>query len=218
MRHFLDDHRVPLYSEHLSYCSDDGQLYDLLPIPVHRRSRAPRRRAHPPGAGHPRPPHRGGERLLLRRTRVDRPATLREIEFINAVLAEADCDLLLDVNNVYVNSINHRYDAHDFLAALPGERIAYIHVAGHYDEAEDLKVDTHGAPVKNEVWALLARPTDASARARRCSSAISTFPPYAELVTELDSVRRILGESNDRSLTPCKRLKPLPACVRSSSR
>ncbi len=65
-----------------------------------------------------------------------------EIDFINAVLAEADCDLLLDVNNIYVNSINHRYDAEPFLKALPAERIVYFHIAGHYDEADDLKVDT----------------------------------------------------------------------------
>jgi uncharacterized protein (UPF0276 family) len=78
-----------------------------------------------------------------------------EIEFINAVLAEADCDLLLDVNNIYVNSINHRYDAVEFLRSLPGERIVYFHIAGHYDQAEDLKIDTHGAAVIDPVWALL---------------------------------------------------------------
>ncbi|MDX1697821.1 MAG: DUF692 domain-containing protein, partial [Thiohalobacterales bacterium] len=78
-----------------------------------------------------------------------------EIDFINAVLSEADCDLLLDVNNIYVNSINHRYDAGDFLKALPSERVVYFHVAGHYDEADDLKVDTHGAAVIDPVWSLL---------------------------------------------------------------
>ena len=82
---------------------------------------------------------------------------MEEIDFINAVLAEADCDLLLDVNNIYVNSINHRYDAESFLAALPAERVVYFHVAGHYDEADDLKVDTHGAPVIDPVWQLLEK-------------------------------------------------------------
>ena len=78
-----------------------------------------------------------------------------EVDFVNAVLAEADCDLLLDVNNIYVNAINHGYDAHDFLARMPTPRIASYHIAGHYDEADDLKVDTHGAAVKEEVWSLL---------------------------------------------------------------
>src|SRR3546814_3982576 len=68
-----------------------------------------------------------------------------EIDFVNAVLAEADCDLLLDVNNIVVNATNHGYDAHEFLRALPSTRIRYIHVAGHRDEAPDLKIDTHGA-------------------------------------------------------------------------
>ena len=81
---------------------------------------------------------------------------MSEIEFVNAVLDEADCDLLLDVNNLFVNACNHGYDALDFLARLPPGRVAAYHVAGHYDEAPDLKIDTHGAAVKPGVWALLA--------------------------------------------------------------
>jgi len=80
---------------------------------------------------------------------------LTELEFLNAVLTEADCDLLLDVNNIYVNSINHGYNADEFLQALPGGRIDYIHVAGHYVEEENLLIDTHGAPINDPVWQLL---------------------------------------------------------------
>src|SRR5699024_10727861 len=64
--------------------------------------------------------------------------------------------LLLDVNNVYVNSINHGYDPVTFLQSLPSKRIAYVHVAGHHQESEDLIVDTHGADVISPVWTLLA--------------------------------------------------------------
>ena len=196
VRHFLDDHRVPIYSEHLSYCSDDGQLYDLLPIPFSDEA------VHHVAARIRQTQDIVGRRIAVENVSyyatpsVDadqRP--LREIEFLNAVLAEADCDLLLDVNNAYVNSINHRYDVHDFLAALPGERIAYIHVAGHYDEAEDLKVDTHGAPVKNEVWELLGEAYRRFGPRPTLLERDFNIPPYAELVTELDSVRRILGDS-----------------------
>ena len=81
-------------------------------------------------------------------------AEMSEIEFINAVLDEADCELLLDVNNIYVNSVNHRYSAAGFLRALPGHRIAYGHIAGHYNEADDLIVDTHGADIIDPVWEL----------------------------------------------------------------
>jgi uncharacterized protein (UPF0276 family) len=115
-----------------------------------------------------------------------------EIDFINAVLAEADCDLLLDVNNIFVNAVNHRYDAHDFLRRLPGERIAYYHVAGHYDEADDLKVDTHGAAVKPGVWELL---DTACARFGPRPALLErdfNFPPYAELVAEVATVRDTL--------------------------
>ena len=193
VRGFLDHHRVPLYSEHLSYCSDDGHLYDLLPIPftdeaVHHVASRIRR----------------AQDILGRRIAVENVSyyaapppdhdqrALSEIEFINAVLAEADCDLLLDVNNVHVNAINHRYDPLDFLARLPGERIAYVHVAGHYDEADDLKIDTHGAPVKDVVWSLLA---DACRRFGPRPTVLErdfNFPPYAELVAELATVRQIL--------------------------
>ena len=151
MRRFLDRHQVALYSEHLSYCADDGQLYDLLPIPFTEEA-----------VHHVAARIRQAQDIVGRRIAVENVSyyaaphqAMREIDFINAVLSEADCDLLLDVNNIYVNAINHRYDAYEFLSQLPGERIAYIHVAGHYDEAEDLKVDTHGAPVKDTVWDLL---------------------------------------------------------------
>ena len=80
---------------------------------------------------------------------------MSEIEFTAAVLEKADCGLLLDVNNIYVNSINHQYDAREFMASLPGHRVVYGHIAGHYNEAEDLRVDTHGADVIDPVWDLL---------------------------------------------------------------
>ncbi|WP_064749873.1 DUF692 domain-containing protein, partial [Lysobacter antibioticus] len=138
VRRFLDEHRVVCYSEHLSYCSDDGHLYDLLPIPFTEEA-----------VRHVASRVRRTQDLVGRRIAIENASyyaaphqEMSEIEFTLAVLAEADCDLLLDVNNVYVNSINHRYDARAFLAAMPAERIAYLHVAGHYDEAEDLKVDT----------------------------------------------------------------------------
>ncbi len=150
-RAFLDRYQVSLFSEHLSYCSDEGQLYDLLPLPftdeavLHVAARI-----------------RRVQQVLGRRIAVENISyyaapfqALAEIEFLQAVLSEADCDLLLDINNLYVNSINHNYDAKAYLAALPAERVVYMHVAGHYDEAVDLKIDTHGAPVKADVWSLL---------------------------------------------------------------
>jgi uncharacterized protein (UPF0276 family) len=152
VRRFLDQHRVPLYSEHLSYCSDDGHLYDLMPIPFTDEA-----------IRHVSARIRRTQEILGRRIAVENVSyyaaphqELREIDFINAVLQEADCDLLLDVNNIHVNSVNHRYDALEFLHALPPARVAYVHIAGHYNEAPDLIVDTHGAAVIDPVWDLLA--------------------------------------------------------------
>jgi hypothetical protein len=152
LRRFLDLHRVGLYSEHLSYCADDGHLYDLLPIPFTEEAVA-----------HVAARIRRVQDALGRRIAVENVSyyaapyqAMAEVDFVAAVLDEADCDLLLDVNNIYVNSINHGYDAAVFLARMPSRRIASYHIAGHYDEAEDLKVDTHGAAVKDNVWQLLA--------------------------------------------------------------
>ena len=187
---FLDRYHVGAYSEHLSYCSDDGQLYDLLPIPFTEEA-----------VHHVAARIRQTQDIVGRRIAVENTSTyatphqeMSEIDFTKAVLAEADCDLLLDVNNVYVNSINHRYDASAFLAALPGERIAYIHVAGHYDEADDLKIDTHGAPVKDAVWSLLGEAYRRFGARPTLLERDFNFPPYAELVAELDTVRAVLRE------------------------
>lgn len=188
VRRFLDRHQVQLYSEHLSYCSDDGQLYDLLPIPFTEEA-----------VHHVAARIRQTQDILGRRIAVENVSyyaaphqAMTETDFVNAVLAEADCDLLLDVNNIFVNAINHRYDAHQFLAAMPGERIACIHVAGHYDEAEDLKVDTHGAAVKDAVWNLLGEAYHRFGPRPTLLERDFNFPPFAELLDELDTVRRTL--------------------------
>jgi uncharacterized protein (UPF0276 family) len=115
---------------------------------------------------------------------------LSELEFINAVIDRADCDLLLDVNNLHVNSINHRYDPIRFLDGLPMSRVRYIHVAGHYVEAEDLRVDTHGSTVIDPVWALLDA---AYARLGAVPTLLErdfNIPPLPELLAELGQITR----------------------------
>lgn len=184
---FLERYQVSLYSEHLSYCSDDGQLYDLLPIPftdeaVHHVAGRIRR----------------VQALLGRRIAVENVSyyaapyqALAEVDFITAVLAEADCDLLLDVNNVHVNSINHGYDPRDYIARMPTARIASYHVAGHFDEADDLKVDTHGAAVKDAVWDLLAHAYRVHGVRPTLLERDFNFPPLQALVDEVAAIRRL---------------------------
>ena len=185
VRQFLDRHEVRAYTEHLSYTGDDGHLYDLLPIPF------------------------TGEavRYVAARIRraaeiVERPiamenvsyyaapgSELDEIQFINAVLEEADCGLLLDVNNVYVNAINHGYDPEAFIAALPAQRIVYVHIAGHYVEAEDLRVDTHGADVSDPVWQLLDSTYARFGVLPTLLERDFNIPPWPELQRELALIR-----------------------------
>jgi len=149
---FMQTHGVKHYSEHLTYCSDDGHLYDLLPIPFSEEA------VHYVAERIRRVQDILQQEISMENASYYTPAPgkeMEEIEFLNAVLSEADCGLLLDVNNIYVNSINHCYDAIDFLKQLPAERIRYAHIAGHYNEAEDLIVDTHGADVIDPVWDIL---------------------------------------------------------------
>lgn len=187
IRRLLDQHGVALYSEHLSYCSDDGHLYDLMPIPFTRAAvdwvAARIRRT---------------QDLLGRRIAVENVSyyaapgrEMDEVDFLREILAAADCDLLLDVNNILVNSINHGYDANAFLDAMPGERIAYYHVAGHYDEEPGLKVDTHGAAVIDPVWALLERAYARFGVRPTLLERDFNFPPLPELFAELDTIRRL---------------------------
>ena len=115
---------------------------------------------------------------------------LTELDFINAVIEEADCGLLLDVNNIYVNSINHGYDAAAFLEALPGDRVLYVHVAGHYEEAEDLRVDTHGADVIDPVWDLLDRAYQRFGVMPTLLERDFNIPKLPELLQEVDRIKQ----------------------------
>ncbi|KTD97709.1 HvfB family MNIO-type RiPP peptide maturase [Pseudoalteromonas sp. H71] len=148
---FFDQYNIKMFSEHLSYCSGQGHMYDLMPIPFTEEAIA-----------HVVPRIKQVQDMLERPIAMENISyygapgqELTELEFTNEILEQADCKLLLDVNNIYVNSINHGYDANTFLAGLPTKRIAYGHVAGHYNEADDLIVDTHGADVIDPVWELL---------------------------------------------------------------
>ena len=189
LKSFLDEHNVVLYSEHLSYCSDDGHLYDLMPIPFTDDS-----------VDYVAARIRQVQDVLERRMIIENvsyyaaPAQrMPEIDFINAVLDKADCDLLLDVNNIYVNSINHGYDPEEFLRSLPAERVAYMHVAGHYEEAEDLRVDTHGAPVIDPVWQLLGTAYDHCGARPTLLERDFNIPALDELLAEVDRILEIQG-------------------------
>jgi len=192
VKRLLDEHNFRFYTEHLSYCSDDGHLYDLMPIPfteeaVHYVAGRIRR----------------VQDILERRIAMENVSyyaapgkEMEEIDFLNAVLKEADCDLLLDINNIYVNSINHDYNAEEFLKSLPAERIAYCHIAGHYDEADDLKVDTHGAEVIEPVWSLLETAYEHFGVFPTLLERDFNIPPLPQLLTEVSRIANLQSRCN----------------------
>ncbi|HLF98165.1 MAG TPA: DUF692 domain-containing protein [Methylococcaceae bacterium] len=182
---FLDRHQIALYSEHLSYCSDDGLLYDLMPLPFTEEAvRHAARRV------------RQVQDALERSIAIENISyyaapgrEMAEIDFLNAVLEEADCGLLLDVNNIYVNSVNHGYDAREFLRAVPARRIVYAHIAGHYVEEVDFLVDTHGAEVIDPVWGLLDAAYGWHGVFPTLLERDFNIPPLAELLREVSTIR-----------------------------
>lgn len=185
IKQFMATHGIEHYSEHLSYCSHNGHLYDLVPIPftseavLHVAARIKR-----------------VQDILERKIAIENVSyytftgcEMSECEFFNAVIKEADCDLLLDVNNIYVNSVNHDYDAIEFLNVMPVEKITYAHIAGHFKEADDFLVDTHGAPIIAPVWQLLQH---AYARFGVFATLLErdfNLPPLNELIAEVQKIK-----------------------------
>jgi uncharacterized protein (UPF0276 family) len=185
VKQFLDHYRIPLYTEHLSYCSDGGYLYDLLPIPFTEEA------VHYVAAR-----IRRTQEILERRIAVENAsfyvaAPISEMDeptFVRAVLEEAGCDLHLDVNNIYVNSVNFGFDPLAYLRSLPGERIVYIHTAGHYRKAPDLVIDTHGETVIDPVWDLLAEAYRLFGVRPTLLERDFNIPPLAELAAEVERI------------------------------
>jgi uncharacterized protein (UPF0276 family) len=191
VREFMTQHDIRMYSEHLSACSDDGQLYDLMPIPFTEEA-----------VKHVAARVRRVQDILERRIALENvsyyapiDSAMSEREFTLAVLEEADCDLMLDINNIVVNSINHRYDPHDFLVSMPAERIRYFHLAGHHVEAEDLRIDTHGTPVDEQAWQLLAEAYGHFGVVPTLLERDFNFPPLSELLEEVGRIRSLQAQA-----------------------
>ena len=185
VKQFMAEHQIKLYSEHLSYCSQQGHLYDLMPIPftseavTHVANRIKR-----------------VQDILEQKIALENVSyyaapgqEMAEIDFFNAVIEEAGCDVLLDINNIYVNSINHHYNAEAFLSAIHSDRIAYAHIAGHYTEADDFLVDTHGADIIDPVWALLDKAYELYGVFPTLLERDFNIPPITELLKEVNTIK-----------------------------
>jgi uncharacterized protein (UPF0276 family) len=193
VKKFLDIHQIQTYSEHLSYCSHNGHMYDLMPIPFSLEA-----------AKHV------ANRTRLVQDIIERPLILEnvstyvmlgdgmtELEFMKEVLQQSGCKMLLDVNNVYVNAINHKFDPVQYITSLPSTSIEYIHVAGHFDEAKDLLVDTHGADVKPQVWELLKLAYESHGVLPTLLERDFNFFEVADLITEVDQIKHYQREASN---------------------
>ncbi len=187
VRDFMKLHGIKAYSEHLSYCSSEGHMYDLMPIPFTEEA-----------------VHHVAQRIKTVQDIIEQPLIIEnvsayaqpgkemeEIDFLKAVIDESDCRLLLDVNNVFVNSTNHGFDAKAYLSKIPTHKISYLHIAGHYEEAHDLLVDTHGAEVKQDVWDLLDFTYQQHGVIPTLLERDFNIPSVPELLSEVDVIKRL---------------------------
>ena len=194
---FMKHHNITLYTEHLSWCADDGHLYDLLPIPCTEEA-----------------VHWVAQRIRQAQDILEMPigienasyyfsppgAQMCEEEFISAVVAESNCMLHLDVNNVYVNSQNFGFDAKQYITALPLDKVCYLHVAGHYVEPDGFIVDTHGADVIDPVWALLEHTygyLNNPALTPTCLERDFNFPEFAQLHNEITKIKTLQNTAQE---------------------
>lgn len=188
IKQMMQQYDCRFFSDHLSYCHDGGHLYDLLPLPFTEEM------VHHTAARVKQVQDMLGCRIAVENTSyyLHSPlAEMNEVEFLNAIADEADCGIHLDVNNIYVNAVNHGLlQPADFLAQVNKSRVCYLHIAGHDQEAENLLIDTHGAPVCGDVWNLLA---DTYAALPQIPPTLLerdfNFPPFEELTAEVGRIR-----------------------------
>jgi uncharacterized protein len=173
-------------SDHLCWTGTGGvNLHDLMPLPYSREALkhlVPRIREVQDFLG---------ERILLENVSsyvAYESSEMHEWEFLAELSHEADCLLLLDVNNVYVNSANHHFDPDDFIRAMPADRVAQIHLAGH-ERQETFIIDTHDAPIVDEVWALYRRTYQRLGAVSTMIERDANIPPLGELLAELNIAR-----------------------------
>ena len=186
VRAFQKLHQLKIYTEHLTYCSDGGHMYDLMPIPFTEEAvdYVANRIIQVQDIM--------GEQIAIENASYYAAPgkEMEEIDFINAVIKKADCKLLIDINNIYVNSVNHKYNAEEFLKQLPGDRISYAHIAGHYNEAEDIIIDSHGAKVIDPVWQLLDTAYEHFGVFPTLLERDFNIPPLADLLEEVDLIHQ----------------------------
>jgi hypothetical protein len=179
-------------SDHLCWTGAHGvNLHDLLPLPLTEET------LNHVAARVARVQDALGRRIALENasTYVTFTSdTMDEWDFLAELTRRADCDLLLDINNVYVSAFNHGFDAADYLAGLPKDRVRQIHLAGHEHNGDHI-VDTHDAPVAEPVWDLYRAAVARFGAVPTMIERDANIPPFADLVEELGAARRLAAEA-----------------------
>jgi uncharacterized protein (UPF0276 family) len=189
-------------SDHLCFTGLRGtNMHDLLPLPYteealdHVAERVMRVQ------------DRLGRRLVLENVSsyvTYSASELTEWEFIAELARRADCEILLDVNNVFVSAFNHEFDAMEFMRGMPRERVRQFHLAGHTHNGSHI-VDTHDHPIVPGVWELYAEAVRLFPGVPTMIERDANIPPYAELLAELDVARCIAGQAAMRRTTETER-------------
>jgi hypothetical protein len=201
VKNFLHQYQIPIYTEHLSYSTDgykgkQGYLYDLLPIPFTEEA------VHYVAQRIRQTQDILGQRIGIENASfyVAAPVSeMSELTFLKAVLDEADCLLHLDINNIYVNSVNFNFNPHEFLRGIPGERIIYSHVAGHYQQTPNLLIDTHGENIIDPVWALLEESYQLFGAFPTLLERDTNIPPLNILMSEINKIAQLqLNQGNQQ--------------------
>lgn len=189
VKQFLQETNAVLYSEHLTFSKvDNAHLYDLFPIPFTEEA------IKKVVDNILQVQDILGRRLVLENGSYYTvlKSEMTEAEFINEIIHQADCEMLLDVNNVYVNAFNHQYNAKDFINQLPLEKVKYMHMAGHLQVNDHLIIDTHGASIIDPVYELFEHtcqllPQDIPVLLERDFN----IPSMQELQLEIDQLKNI---------------------------
>ncbi len=183
LRQFLQDIRAPWYSDHLCFGGvGNAHLHDLLPLPRNAET-----------------VEHAVRRIQELQDQLGIPVAIEnvsyyadsvaddmsEVEFLVEIAERADAKLLLDVNNIWVNSVNHSFDPHDYLNAVPMERVVQIHVAGHLIRPDGLIIDTHAEPVCGGVFELLETALRRTGPVPVLLERDGNFPPLDELLEEV---------------------------------
>ena len=194
IKQFLDRYNIEYYSEHLSFSSfDKKQSYELLPVPMTKKM-----------VSHISDRVKEVEDIIQRDLILENAtyyyipySEMKEIDFINEVLEKSGAKMLLDVNNVFVNSVNHGFKAREFIDKIDKSKIAYMHMAGHYDDKElNFKIDSHGMPICSGVWKLLEY-TLKQINAPVMIERDNNIPPLNELAIEYKQLEEIVKKVKD---------------------